>query len=152
MDTFPFPLLFNCPLDNGVSLHGRWDVHFLRISVTCLPQHGPQAPCGLVFGKIPLFLRTWSNKRPIDQNQIFLQTSSQILHSLSIHLLLSFLSQEMSLNIDMNSILPVKVSGVIVPKELRRLMILSQSCNDVNPGKIFHSNSVDSPLTSSKSL
>ena len=55
------------------------------------------------------------------------------------------------MNIDMNRILPVKVSGDC-PKELRRLMILSQSCNDVNPGKIFHSNSVDSPLTSSKSL
>ena len=40
----------------------------------------------------------------------------------------------MSLNIDMNRILPVKVSGDC-PKELRRLLILSQSCNDVNPGK-----------------
>ena len=52
------------------------------------------------------------------------------------------------MNIEINRILPVKVSGVC-PKELRRLLILSQSCNDVNPGKIFHSNSVDSPLTSS---
>ena len=64
---------------------------------------------------------------------------------------MSFLSQEMSLNIDINRILPVKVSGVC-PKELSRLLILSQSCNDVSPGKIFHSNSADSPLTSSKSL
>ena len=62
--------------------------------------------------------------------------------------LLSFLSQEMSLNIDINRILPVKVSGVC-PEELRRLLTLSQSCNDVNPGKIFPSNSVDSPLTAS---
>ena len=65
--------------------------------------------------------------------------------------LLSYLSQKMSLNIDINRILPVKDSGVC-PKELRRLLILSQSCNDVNLGKIFHSNYVNSPLTSSQSL
>ena len=58
--------------------------------------------------------------------------------------LLPFLSQEMSLNIDMNRILPVKVSGVC-PKELSRSLILPQSCNVVNPGKIFHSNLVGSP-------
>ena len=58
--------------------------------------------------------------------------------------LLPFLSQAMSLNIDMNRILPVKVSGVC-PKSLRRSLILSQSCNVVNPGKMFHSNSVGSP-------
>ena len=55
--------------------------------------------------------------------------------------LLPFLSQEMSLNIEINRILPVKVSGVC-PKSLSRSMILSQNCNVVNPGKMFHSNSV----------
>ena len=64
---------------------------------------------------------------------------------------LPFLSQEMSLNIDINKILPVKVSGVC-PKSLSRSLILSQSCNVVNPGNMFHSNSVDSPLTASLSL
>ena len=59
--------------------------------------------------------------------------------------LLPSLSQEMSLNIDINKILPVKVSGVC-PKSLSRSLILSQSCNVVNPGKMFHSNSVGSPL------
>ena len=58
---------------------------------------------------------------------------------------LSFLSQEMLLNIDINRTLPVKVSGVS-PNLLRRSVTLSQSCNVVNPGKIFHSNSVGSPL------
>ena len=58
---------------------------------------------------------------------------------------------EMSLNIDIKRILPVKVSGVC-PNELSRLLILSQSYNVVNLGKIFHSNSADSPLMSSKSL
>ena len=48
--------------------------------------------------------------------------------------LLSFLSQEMLLNIDMNRILPVEVSRVC-PKSLSRSLILSQSCNVVNPGR-----------------
>ena len=59
--------------------------------------------------------------------------------------LLPFLSQEMSLNIDIKRILPGKVSGVS-PKLLSRSVTLPQSCNVVNPGKMFHSNSVGSPL------
>ena len=65
--------------------------------------------------------------------------------------LLPFLSQEMSLNIDINRILPVKVSGVC-PKSLSTSLILPQSCNVVNPGKMFHSNSVGSPLIPSVSV
>ena len=51
----------------------------------------------------------------------------------------------MSLNVDMIRILPVKVSGVS-PDLLSRSVTSPQSCNVVNPGKIFQSNSVDSPL------
>ena len=96
--------------------------------------------------------RIWSNEKPLTNSKSF----CKYFHDSGIYLpkhssLLSYLPQEISLNIDMNRILPVKISGVC-HIELRRLMILSQSCNDVNPGKIFHSNSVDSPLTSSKSL
>ena len=54
---------------------------------------------------------------------------------------LSFSSTTMSLNIDMNRILPAQLSGVC-PKELSRLLILSQSCSVVNPGKMFYSNSI----------
>ena len=61
---------------------------------------------------------------------------------------LPFLSQEMSLNIDIKRILPVKVSGVS-PNLLSRSMTLLQSRNVVNPGNMFHSNSVGSPLTPS---
>ena len=53
--------------------------------------------------------------------------------------LLPFLSQEMSLNIDINRILLVKVSGAS-PKSLSGSLTLPQSCNVVNPGKMFHSN------------
>ena len=49
---------------------------------------------------------------------------------------MTFLSQEMSLNIDMNKILLVIVSGVC-PKSLSRSLILPQSWNVVNPGKMF---------------
>ena len=64
---------------------------------------------------------------------------------------LSLIPQEMSLNIDMNRILPVKVSGAS-PKSLSRSLTLSQSCNVLNPGKMFHSNSVGSPSILSKFL
>ena len=60
-------------------------------------------------------------------------------------------SQEMSLNIDINKILPVKFSGVS-PNLLSKLLTFSQSCNVSNPGKIFHSNFVGSPSIPSKSL
>ena len=56
---------------------------------------------------------------------------------------LSFVPQEMSLNIDINRILPLKFSGVS-PNLLGKSLTLSQSCNVSNPGKMFHSNSVGS--------
>ena len=59
--------------------------------------------------------------------------------------------KEISLNIDTKRILPVKVSGVS-RNLLSRSVTLPQSCNVVNPGKMFHSNSVGSPLIPSKSL
>ena len=64
---------------------------------------------------------------------------------------LSFVPQEMSLSIDINRILPVKISGVS-HNLLSKSLTLSQSCNVSNPGKMFHSNSVGSPLIPSKSL
>ena len=57
----------------------------------------------------------------------------------------------MSFNIDINRILPVKVSGAS-PNLLSRSVTLPQICNVVNPGKMFHSNSVGSPLIPSVSV
>ena len=68
-------------------------------------------------------------------------------HSVS----LSFVQQEMSLNIDINRILPVKFSGVSSNLNSKRLTS-SLSCNVLNPGKIFHSNSIGSPSIQSKFL
>ena len=53
----------------------------------------------------------------------------------------------MSLNIEIKRFLPLKVAGVC-PKLLRRSLTFSQSCNVVNPGKMFHSNSVNSIIIS----
>ena len=52
---------------------------------------------------------------------------------------LSLDPQEMSLNIGMNIILPVKFSGVS-PDLNSKLLTSSLSCNVLNPGKICHSN------------
>ena len=59
--------------------------------------------------------------------------------------------QEMSLNIDINRNLPVKCSGVS-PNLYSKSLTFSLSCNVSNPGKMFHSSSVGSPLIPSKSL
>ena len=64
---------------------------------------------------------------------------------------LSFVPQEMSLNIDINRILPVKFSGV-PPNLYSKLLTSSLSCKLLNPGKIFHSNSIGSPSILSKFL
>ena len=56
-----------------------------------------------------------------------------------------------TLNIDMNRILLVKFSGVSFNLNSKRLTS-SLSCNVLNPGKIFHSNSIGSPSILSKFL
>ena len=96
---------------------------FCKIKWHIFPQRGPRGSLWTVLGRI---------------RKAFLKHS----------FLLPFLSQELSLNVDINRILPVKVAGVC-PKSLSRSLILPQSCNVVNPGKIFHWNSVDSPLIAS---
>ena len=58
--------------------------------------------------------------------------------------------QMMSLNIDMKIIRPLNCEGspILVMSSWTLLM----SCNVVNPGKIFHSNSIGSPSIVSKVL
>ena len=58
---------------------------------------------------------------------------------------------EMSLNIDMKIILPVKFSGVSFNLNSNSWTSWL-SCNVVNPVKIFHSNSIGSPSILSKAL
>ena len=56
----------------------------------------------------------------------------------------------MSLNIDMKIIRPWNCAGSLIL--FMNLWTSSTSCNVVNPGKIFHSNSIGSPSTVSKVL
>ena len=110
-------------------LHGKLDVRSLWT---------------ILFRRIPLF----SEPGPINDHCPIPNFFASTLTTLAFakhSSLLPFLSQEMSLNIDINRILPVKVSGVC-PKSLNRSLTLPQSFYVVNPGKIFHSNSVGSPL------
>ena len=79
--------------------------------------------------------------------QIFLHTKIRVEHSVT----LSFVPQEMSLNIDINRILPVKFTSVST-NLYSKLLTLSLSCNVLNPGKIFHSSAIDSPSILSKFL
>ena len=57
--------------------------------------------------------------------------------------------QDMTLTIEMNLILPVKFSGVS-PSLNSKCLTSWLSCNVLNTGKIFHSNSIDSPSILSK--
>ena len=57
----------------------------------------------------------------------------------------------MSLNIDMKIIRPVTSCGCMLIFD-RNSWTSRTSCNVVNPGKIFHSNSIDSPSIVSKVL
>ena len=106
-----------------------------------------QAPCGLFSEEYHFFSESGPMKdhRPIPNLLAYVFTKLAFYKQTS---LLSYLSQKMSLKININKILLVKVSGVS-PKLLRRSLILLQSCNVVNPGKMFHSNSVDSPVIAS---
>ena len=57
----------------------------------------------------------------------------------------------MSLNIDMKIIRLLNYSGLSLIFDMNSWTLL-QSCNVVNPGKIFHSNSIGSPSIVSKAL
>ena len=57
----------------------------------------------------------------------------------------------MSLNINMKMIRPVNYSGFSFISDMNSWTLL-QSCNVVNPGKIFHSKSIGSPSNASKVL
>ena len=122
---FPFSFTFQFSsgqrcrcTEDGMSTFCKFKQHIFRNTV----------PFSLrtVFGRIPLFLRTWSNERPLTNSK----SSCKRFHKVCM---LPLPSQEMSLNIEIKRILPVKASGVC-PKELSRLLILPQSCNVVNPG------------------
>ena len=95
--------------------------------------------------RIALLFGTWTNKWPLSNTKLHCKYGDDFGICQTFIFIAFVVTQEMSLNIDTNRILPVKVSGVS-PNLLSRSVTLQQRCNVVNPGKIFHSNCVDSPL------
>ena len=82
--------------------------------------------------------------------QIFLHIGKPRLAFDSHSTLLSLDPHEMSLNIDMKIIRPVNFSGVTLNLDSNS-WTLWQSCNVVNPGKMFHSSSIGSHVNSDQS-
>ena len=128
-------------MENRMSVFCEFQQHFVRDVI-------PSSSWTSLFSRIPLL---FLERGPINDHCPIPNFFASTLTTLSFakhSSLLPFLSEETSLNIDMNRILPVKVSGAS-PKSLSRPLILPQSCNVVNPEKMFHSNSVGSPLIQS---
>ena len=133
------------------SQRGKLDIRFLRIPPTSFPQCGPTHSLWTVFTDTESFL---SEPGPMNDHCPFPNLFANRETSLTFarhSVVLSFVPQEMSLNIDINMILPVKLSGVSSGLNSKRLTS-SLSCNVLNPGKIFHSNSIGSPSILSKFL
>ena len=86
------------------SLPGKLDIRFRRIPPASFPRYDPKFFVGFFSEPGPI-----NDYCPIPNFFASMETTLVFAkHSSS----LSFLSQEMSLNIDINRILPVKVSGV----------------------------------------
>ena len=126
----------SCCTENRMSAFCKFQQHFVRILSQVLRGLFSSAECHFFSEPGPM-----SDHCPISN---FFASLSRLRHLPSIHLCCLFCHRR-CLNIDMNGILPVKVSGVF-PKLLSRSVTLPQSCNVSNPGKVFHSNSVGSPL------
>ena len=75
--------------------------------------------------------------------EIFLQITDTRVELAMHYFSLSLMHQMMLLNIDMKRIRPWSCAGS--PILFMNSWTLSTSCNVVNPGKTFHSNSIGSP-------
>ena len=87
----------------------------------------------VLFDRVPIFSEPgpMNDHCPLPNFLAYKDTSRAFArHSCS----LSLVPQEMSLNVDMNRILPVKISGVS-PNLNSKLSTSSLSCNVLNPGK-----------------
>ena len=148
IDKLPPPLLLSTPVDNGLVDRKTCPLSlnvFIISSATL-----SHSPCGLI---------TWVDYHffsdPGPRNDLlpggnllaYIETrSASALHSCS----LPSDPHEMSLNIDMQMIRPVNSDGS--PILDTNSWTLLMSCSVVDPGKIFHSNSIGSPSIGSKVL
>ena len=83
--------------------------------------------------------------------QISLHRERRVEHLTRLLFLLSLDPHEMSLNIDMKIIRPVNFPGGTLNFDSNSWALV-QSSNVVNPGKMFHSNSIGSQSILSKTL
>ena len=110
IDSYPCPLLLRIPLDNGIVARKIGRPLSANSRNICFATSS-QAPCGLFSEEHHFF----SEPGPINDHCPIpnLLASTFTVSAFAKHSsLLLFLSREMSLNIDINKILPVKVSGV----------------------------------------
>ena len=142
-NNLPPPLLLSTPLDNGLAARktGCPLSPNSNIIFSAILSH---SPCGL---SALIEYHFFSEPRPRNDhcpapNLFAYRETSRALDSHSF--LLSSDPHEMSLNIDMKMIRPVNFSGVTLTLNSYSWN-LWLSCNVVNPGKIFNSNSIGSP-------
>ena len=83
--------------------------------------------------------------------KVYLHAQKRVWRSIRIPVHLSLDPDEMSLNIDLKIIRPLNCSGGSLILDMNSWTLL-QSGNVVNPGKIFHSNSIGSPSIVFKAL
>ena len=150
VDNFPCPLLLSRPLDNGLVAR-KIGQSLSANSNNILSAILSHTPCGLSsLIQYHFFSESGPRNDHCHVPNLFAYRETNLAfakHSFS----LSFDPQEMSLNIDINMILPVKFSAVS-PNLTSKLLTSSLSCNVLYPGKIFHSNSIGSPSILSKIL
>ena len=148
IDNFPPPLLLSVPRDNGLVARKTGcplSPNLIIINSATLSH----SPCGLSTKEEYHFFSDpgpRSDQRPAGNLFANKVTSVALaMHSRS----LSSVHHMMSLNIDMKIIRPWNCAGSLI---FMNFWTSSTSCNVVNPGKIFHSNSTGSPSIVSKVL
>ena len=150
IDNFPPPLLLSVPRENGLAARKTGCPLSLNVIIinSATLSH---SPCGLPSRVEYHFFSDPSPRNdhlPGENLFAYIETRSALnSHSCS----LSLDPHEMSLNIDMKMMRPVNSSGFSLIFD-RNSWTLLQSCNVVNPGKIFHSTSIGSPSIVSKAL
>ena len=143
IDNFPAPLLLSTPLDNGLVDRKTGCLLSANVNIIC-SAFLSHFPCGLIsLVEYHFFSDPGPRNDHLPGESLLAEIETSLAfnsHSCS----LSLDPHEMSLNIDMKMIRPVSSSGSTLFFD-RNCWTLLQSCDVVNPGKIFHSNSIGSP-------
>ena len=132
-------------------LHGTYDVHFLRIPTAFLPRYDPKLHVDYSLKENHFFSEFGPINGPLSNTKFLCKYFDDSGIFPNILLCCLFCHKKCRWTSTKRKFVMWKVSGVS-PNLLSRSVTLPQGCNVVNPGKMFHSNSVGSPLISSSSL